>query len=115
MSNRTYVTNYQTRPLPVIMPVRPVYYPDVLTPVDKIKYVDVVRHCGIPEVESAINVINSKTITHALYKETVMKVETKENNYFVKVIVENGKETPELVDVTPCPAEEPEEFAEETG
>ena len=42
-----------------------------------------------------------------------MKVETKEDNYFVKIIVENGKQTPEVVDVTRCPAEEPQEFVEE--
>ena len=105
MTNKTYVTNYQVRPLPVILPARPVYYPQILTPQDKVQYVDLVRHCGIPEVESAINVISSTSTTQALYKETVLKVETSTQNYFVKIVLENGKTEPKVVDVTP--AEEP--------
>lgn len=52
-----------------------------------------------------VNVLSSSTTTFALYKETITKVETTTNVFYVKTILHNGQTTPEVVDVTPCPCE----------
>ena len=87
LSNKTYVTDYKVEPLPVILPAKPVYFPEVLTIDDKINFIDVVKTCQSSEVQAPINVVCSSTISHPLYKETLLKVETLKNNFFVKVIV----------------------------
>jgi hypothetical protein len=91
VTNRTYVTKYDSKPLPVIVPVRPVYFPEVLLPEEKVNFIDIVRGCDSADVASVINVVSSNTVTHPLYKETVLKVETRANDLFVRVIVENGQ------------------------
>lgn len=105
LTNKTYVTNYHVEPLPVFVPTKPVYSPQVLTPEDKIKYIQIVKDSQIPEVKEPINVLTSTTSTHALYTETILKVETKTNVVYVKTILENGQTIPKIVDVTPAPVE----------
>ena len=39
LTNRTYVTNYDVKPLPVVVPSRPVYFPEVLVPEVRYNYV----------------------------------------------------------------------------
>lgn len=103
VTNKTYITNYKEEPLVVKVPIKPIYYPDVLTADDKTKYISIVKESGISQVESAINVVESQTTEFALYTETVLKMETQEGKvYNVKFILNNGEETPQVVDVTPA-------------
>ena len=64
------------------------------------------KSCSSSEVQSVINIIDSKTVSHPLYKEIILQVETPLRNYYVKLILENGKTTHQCVDVSPI--EEPE-------
>ena len=113
LTNRTYVTNYDVKPLPVVLPSKPVYFPEVLMPEVRYNYLEIVKSCSLAEVQSVINIIDSKTVSHALYKETVLKVETPNRNYFVKLILENGKTTHQCVDVSPVDEPELEASPEE--
>lgn len=67
VTNKTYVTNYKEEPVIVKVPIKPIYYPDVLTVEDKTKYIEIVKESGITQVESAINVVESQTTEFALY------------------------------------------------
>ena len=113
LTNRTYVTNYDVKPLPVVIPSRPVYFPEVLMPEVRYNYIEVVKSCSSAEVQSVINIIDSKTVSHPLYKEVVLQVETPNRNYFVKLILENGKTTHQCVDVSPVDEPEVETSPEE--
>ena len=85
-TNKTYVTDYKEEPVPVIMPVRPVFYPQVLTPADKLTYSEVLRQSGQAELTSVVNIISSETVSHSLYKETILKVQLTNTVSYVKLI-----------------------------
>ena len=104
-TNRTYVTDYKEEPVRVIMPIRPVFYPQVLTPTDKLTYTQVLQQSGQSELTTVVNVLSSKTITHSLYKETVLKVQLPTTVSYVKLIQENGQTVPVVVDVSPATLE----------
>lgn len=107
VSNRTYVTNYREEPITVTVPTRPVYYPQILNLDDKLQFIDTIKNSGFKEVKEVINVLESKTTEYALYKETILKVETHEGKeYSVKVVKQNGEDTYQVIDASELP--EPE-------
>lgn len=115
VSNRTYVTNYKVEPMAVAVPTQPIYYPEVLTVDSKTKYIETVKNSGIKEITDTINVVESKTTEYALYKETLLKIETqKDKTYYVKVIKVNAEDTPKVIDVTEAPEMVPSVETRET-
>lgn len=101
VSNKSYVISYKEEPIAVKVPIRPVYSPQVLNIDEKIRFIDIIRDSGVKEVKEVINLVESKTVQYALYKETILHVETREGKtYSVKVVQENGKDTPQVIDVS---------------
>lgn len=100
--------------MPVKLPSKPIFFPQVLTIDEKVKYVQTIKSIEHPKLTSVINVVSSQTSQHALYTETVLEVETKEStNKFVKLVKYNKDDKEEIVEVTEVPEEQT--GTEETG
>lgn len=114
-TNRTYVTDYKEEPVPVIMPVKPAFFPQVLTPADKVTYTQILQQSGQSELSTVSNILSSETVTHSLYKETVLKVQLPTTVSYVKLIQENGQPKPVVAEVSPAPEGETPSVSEPEG
>lgn len=112
---KPYVTNCQIEPKPVICPAPPVYYPEPMKPEIRYNYYEVVKNCNFQEIEEVINVVSSTSTSHPLYKEIILEVEAPNNNYFVKLTLNNGETSHTCISATPVETQPDEEEGEETG
>lgn len=87
VSNKTYITNFQSTQVEVSVPLAPVYVSQVLNIEQKINFLQVIKNSEIATLQNVINVVSSKTVSYSLYNETILEVQGSNNvNHYVKVI-----------------------------